>query len=87
MTRLHGLRVSPTPARGAARCEQGGGELISGGREILLPACYLLARNCDRTASRGDSMDKALILKWKIWYSWVGSNHRPPVPQTGALTN
>ena len=21
------------------------------------------------------------------WYSWVGSNHRPPVPQTGALTN
>ncbi len=20
------------------------------------------------------------------WYSWVGSNHRPPVPQTGALT-
>jgi hypothetical protein len=19
------------------------------------------------------------------WYSWVGSNHRPPVPQTGAL--
>ncbi len=23
----------------------------------------------------------------QIWYSWVGSNHRPPVPQTGALTN
>ena len=23
----------------------------------------------------------------KDWYSWVGSNHRPPVPQTGALTN
>src|ERR1700704_2749015 len=22
-----------------------------------------------------------------LWYSWVGSNHRPPVPQTGALTN
>src|SRR5258708_33287004 len=21
-----------------------------------------------------------------IWYSWVGSNHRPPDPQSGALT-
>ena len=21
------------------------------------------------------------------WYSWVGSNHRPPDPQSGALTN
>jgi hypothetical protein len=27
-----------------------------------------------------------LLLVGK-WYSWVGSNHRPPVPQTGALTN
>src|SRR5262249_12867438 len=30
------------------------------------------------------------VGKWEIaedWYSWVGSNHRPPVPQTGALTN
>ena len=22
-----------------------------------------------------------------VWYSWVGSNHRPPDPQSGALTN
>jgi hypothetical protein len=21
------------------------------------------------------------------WYSWVDSNHRPPDPQSGALTN
>jgi len=21
------------------------------------------------------------------WYSWVGSNRRPPDPQSGALTN
>ena len=23
----------------------------------------------------------------KCWYSWVDSNHRPPDPQSGALTN
>jgi hypothetical protein len=27
------------------------------------------------------------IIGISAWYSWVGSNHRPPVPQTGALTN
>ena len=26
-------------------------------------------------------------IQYVTWYSWVGSNHRPPVPQTGALTN
>ena len=26
-------------------------------------------------------------LEKKGWYSWVGSNHRPPDPQSGALTN
>ena len=27
------------------------------------------------------------ITNGALWYSWVGSNHRPPDPQTGALTN
>jgi hypothetical protein len=27
------------------------------------------------------------LLKWIAWYSWVDSNHRPPDPQSGALTN
>jgi hypothetical protein len=27
------------------------------------------------------------IAFWMGWYSWVGSNHRPPDPQSGALTN
>ena len=29
---------------------------------------------------------RSSVIDWE-WYSWVGSNHRPPVPQTGALTN
>ncbi len=27
------------------------------------------------------------VLGETDWYSWVGSNHRPPDPQSGALTN
>ena len=30
------------------------------------------------------SLLRILIL---LWYSWVDSNHRPPDPQSGALTN
>jgi hypothetical protein len=26
-------------------------------------------------------------LLMKNWYGWVGLNHRPPDPQSGALTN
>jgi hypothetical protein len=39
------------------------------------------------------STSVAAVRGWQFiqrnegWYSWVGSNHRPPVPQTGALTN
>jgi hypothetical protein len=32
-------------------------------------------------------MSRAVSAFDEGWYSWVGSNHRPPVPQTGALTN
>ena len=35
---------------------------------------------CHTTLIQGNRLSQ-------IWYSWVGSNHRPPVPQTGALTN
>ena len=28
-----------------------------------------------------------VILGLSHWYSWVDSNHRPPDPQSGALTN
>src|ERR1700683_399149 len=27
------------------------------------------------------------VVGWMEWYSWVGSNHRPPVPPQGALPN
>src|SRR4029453_3083296 len=36
------------------------------------------AREVQRHTEEGCSKRK--------WYSWVASNHRPPVPQTGALT-
>jgi hypothetical protein len=39
---------------------------------------------------RVDKQTSCLIVELGMageWYSWVDSNHRPPVPQTGALTN
>ena len=37
-------------------------------------------------ARRMPGRRRAMEMK-SSWYSWVGSNHRPPVPQTGALTS
>src|ERR1700724_3694874 len=40
-----------------------------------------------RRSQLRQSISKILELRgdlW-LWYSWVGSNHRPPVPQTGSF--
>jgi hypothetical protein len=42
-----------------------------------------MTEQVDSTVKQVDS--KTGYEKEEEWYSWVGSNHRPPVPQTGAL--
>ena len=46
------------------------------------PGCHL-----ERANRAGPSIWRCDHRGFVGWYSWVGSNHRPPVPQTGALTN
>src|SRR3954467_12857863 len=44
--------------------------------------------NAQRRVSRAGSAigESNKEQQMRKWYSWVASNHRPPVPQTGALT-
>src|SRR5271169_3112671 len=42
-------------------------------------------QNLQLSTSR--SADYPIYWRLLIWYSWVDSNHRPPDPQSGALTN
>jgi BrnA antitoxin of type II toxin-antitoxin system len=60
-------------------------------RASSVSACSIAAHRqaCACRRSRQGASDESIgghrdMLRW---YSWVGSNHRPPVPQTGALTN
>ena len=60
----------------------------------LLSAANFDAPRSYRTATQFNIICRALtpvsqshVVNSDDWYSWVGSNHRPPVPQTGALTN
>ncbi len=58
------------PFGSSRRCAQGRG-----------PLC----RNPQRLTVRASGMPLGRSGRGE-WYSWVASNHRPPVPQTGALT-
>ena len=83
MRSLHDLACAPAPAVRAVRCGLGGRDFERLKAEIERRACNVLARKVyfAHLATRIDC--KLLNLNVFSWYSWVGSNHRPPVPQLG----
>ena len=69
--------------------------IISNIKEVMIKYGfqYLETPSFEYTESIGkylpdiDRPDQGVFSFFIFWYSWVGSNHRPLVPQTSALTN
>ena len=73
---------SPCPVRGLG----GDFEGLATGRNkgTVVPWWF---RNDGKQKRQPISSGQLYIYQYISWYSWVDSNHRPPDPQSGALTN
>src|SRR5215472_7164792 len=91
-----GLQRDRRAKRTAMR--QAAGRILLAILDLMFAASTTAARVCRFSLSvlpirfpiailwKADRFDDRLN-GWFYWYSWVDSNHRPPDPQSGALTN
>ena len=80
-------RIGDPGQRCGKGVSKGAGNCLSRGLKFVRLLAICLRKNVIGSGDHIRHTAKALELNGKRWYSWVGSNHRPPVPQTGALTN